>query len=332
MDFNLDRLRTFIVVSRAGNLSAAARELDATQPNVGRQMAALEKEVGLTLFVRHSRGLDLTKQGREFLLLCYDIVGRLAQGTDVIREKDSGPSGCLKVASGSKMRERILEKLPLFSQEFPKMDFSFSAVKDAYQLQIGESDVALMAEPLDDPDFIQLPLCDMVLRIYASPGYLESHGTPKDIGALRSHKIIMYGGENSKLFNSQLTNKIIKNPKKFIVVTNASSMRAALISGLGIGCAGYNKNDMEKNLLVDVFPGMPDKTIPYYFTYHRRLEGSPKIKAFYDFLKEEVVDVWQRPGISNNALNKPDNFAFDVIAGSPFHKARDVSGSLHVSI
>ena len=42
MDFNLDRLRAFIVVARSGNLSAAARELGATQPNLGRQMTAFE--------------------------------------------------------------------------------------------------------------------------------------------------------------------------------------------------------------------------------------------------------------------------------------------------
>ncbi len=61
MDFNLERLRTFIVVARAGTLSAAARELGTTQPNVGRQMSALEKEVRLVLLSRHSRGLRLTK-------------------------------------------------------------------------------------------------------------------------------------------------------------------------------------------------------------------------------------------------------------------------------
>ncbi len=55
LDFNLDRLRSFIVVARTGNLSAAAKELGTTQPNLGRQMTALEKEVRLTLFSRHSR-------------------------------------------------------------------------------------------------------------------------------------------------------------------------------------------------------------------------------------------------------------------------------------
>jgi DNA-binding transcriptional LysR family regulator len=295
MDFNLDRLRTFIVVARTGNLSATARELRASQPNVGRQMAALEKEVGLILFARHSRGLDLTKQGKEFLDLCNDIVGRLAQGIDVIREKDSAPSGCLKVISESGMQKGILEKLSSFSHKFPDINISFSSVRDPYQLQIGGADVAIMLELVNDPDFIQLPLYEMILRVYASPAYLKSYGKPQSIGDLQSHKIIIYeGDENAGLFNSLFPDDIIKSSKRFITVTNASDMNDALINGLGIGCTGYNKNNIERSLLIDLFPDMPDKIIPYYFTYHRHLEGTPKVKAFYDFLKEDVANIWQR--------------------------------------
>jgi DNA-binding transcriptional LysR family regulator len=201
------------------------------------------------------------------------------------------------------MLERILEKISPFSQKFPNISYSFFPVTDVYQLQIGHSDVALMTETCNDPDFIQLPLCDMVLRIYASPTYLRLHGTPKAIEDLKSHKIIIYEGENSKIFNSQLTNDIIENPRRFIAVTDGSSMDTALTSGLGVGCSRYNKNSIENNLLVDVFPGMPDKIIPYYFTYHRRLEGSPKIKVFYEFLKEEVVGIWQQPDKENICIS-----------------------------
>src|SRR5476649_204028 len=108
MDFNLNHLRSFIVVSRLGNLSAAAKELGTTQPNLGRQMTALEKEVNLILFVRHSRGLALTKQGEEFLNLCFDVVGRLAQGTDFIRDKGLEPQGNFHFLSGMGLLDVVL--------------------------------------------------------------------------------------------------------------------------------------------------------------------------------------------------------------------------------
>lgn len=293
MDINLDRLRAFIVVARTGNLTAAARELGATQANLGRQMSALEKEVDLTLFVRHSRGIALTKQGEAFLAMCYDIVGQIAQKIDIIKEKESIPSGCLKVISELGMLDRILEKLPKFVQEFPNINFSFSSVTDAHQLQMGDIDVALMIKAPNDLELIQLPLCNIRLKIYASPGYLKSHGTPKIIEDLNFHKLIVHGGENAEIFNSQLPHEIIKKPEQFIMVMNSSSMNKALINGLGIGCSAYNRSSIERNLLVDVFPDLPDRKIPYYFTYHSRLEASPKIKIFYEFLKEEVINIWQ---------------------------------------
>jgi len=43
--------------------------------------------------------------------------------------------------------------------------------------------------------------------------------------------------------------------------------------------------------------------IPYYYTYHKRLEGSPKIEAFYEFLKE-VTKIWDWPGKEKAPANK----------------------------
>ena len=171
MDFNLERLRSFIVVARTGNLSTAAKELGTSQPNLGRQMTALEQEVRLTLFSRHSRGLYLTKQGEDFLKVCKDIVGQLAQRTDIIRENDSVPEGTLKIAVGTAALERILEHLPAFFLKFPNLRFSFSYTEDISQFQIGDADVGIIPTSFSDPDLIQHPLHDMLLRIYASPNY-----------------------------------------------------------------------------------------------------------------------------------------------------------------
>jgi DNA-binding transcriptional LysR family regulator len=74
--------------------------------------------------------------------------------------------------------------------------------------------------------------------------------------------------------------------KTFIGVNNGRDMRTALLNGFGIGAYFYDKNLIENNKLIDVFPDLPSKKISYYYTYHKRLEGSPKIKAFYEYLKE----------------------------------------------
>ena len=77
-------------------------------------------------------------------------------------------------------------------------------------------------------------------------------------------------------------------------VATTPAMRKALINGLGIGSYAYDRDLIEKGLLVDVFPDMSDQIISYNYIYHCRLEGSPKIEAFYDFLKE-ITKVWEPP-------------------------------------
>jgi DNA-binding transcriptional LysR family regulator len=290
MDFNLDRLRVFIVVARTRNLSAAARELGTTQPNVGRQMVALEKEVNLVLFVRHSRGLYLTKQGEEFLKLCLDIVGQIAQRTNVIREKDFEPEGTLTIATGTGSLEDIAKSLSSFSQNHPKLNFYFSPKINVLQLQLGDADASFSPVFFSDPDLIQHHVYDMVLRIYATPTYLQSHSKLKDLDNLESHRLIAYEDENKNIFNSQIINTKTMDfyAHPFIKVNSGPSMRFCLLEHLGIGPYAYDQELEEKKLLVDVFPNMSDYKIPYYYAYHKRLDGSPKIKAFYDLLKEAI--------------------------------------------
>lgn len=292
MDFNFNHLRSFIVVARTGNLSAAAKELGTTQPNLGRQMTALEKEVNLVLFVRHSRGLGLTKQGQDFLALCQRIVGQLAQGTNVIRETGLEPQGKLQVLSGLGILENILENISSFSERFPKFSFSFSTNVNIYQLHIGDADVVIMPEVVSDADFVQRHLYDTTVRIYASPQYLKKNSTPKTLEDLQNHKVILFVGEKQEILNKPiLGGGELSALEPYIELSSGPVMRTALINGNGIGCYVYNKDVMDKGLLVDVFPELPADIITYYFTYHRRLAGSPKIEAFYDFLKE-ITKVW----------------------------------------
>ena len=65
--FDWNRARTFLVTAEEGSLSAAARALGMAQPTLGRQVDALEEELGVVLFERAGRGLVLTPSGLELL-------------------------------------------------------------------------------------------------------------------------------------------------------------------------------------------------------------------------------------------------------------------------
>ena len=294
----LDHLKSFTVVARKGNLSAAAKELGATQPNLGRQMKALSDEVGMELFVRHSRGVSLTAEGQEFLELCQQTIGRLDQGAALIRERRVNPKGTLKIVMGTGVMDHIFEHLSAFALKYPQLDFKFITIADVYQFQIGDADVGLVPVVFSDPDIIQHRILDGLLRLYASPDYIKKHSLPKDFKDLRNHKLIIYRMEDSKLFKTHnilpSASELDNQYRTHVEVNSGAAMRSALLKGVGIGAFIYERTTVENKLLIDVFPQSPDHKIPYYFTYHKSLEGSPKVLAFYEFLKE-VSKVWTRP-------------------------------------
>jgi DNA-binding transcriptional LysR family regulator len=76
-DFDMRHLRYFLTVVRAGTVSAAAQRLHISQPSLSQQIRRLEQRVGAALFLRSSRGVELTSSGRAFLREIQEIPGQL---------------------------------------------------------------------------------------------------------------------------------------------------------------------------------------------------------------------------------------------------------------
>ena len=67
MSFDWNRARAFLVTAEEGSFSAAAKALKMTQSTLGRQVAALEQELGVTLFQRVGKGIEITPSGLELI-------------------------------------------------------------------------------------------------------------------------------------------------------------------------------------------------------------------------------------------------------------------------
>ena len=94
---NFKQLEYFAAVAEAKSISGAARELHVAQPPVSRQLALLEDELGVTLFLRTNKGVELTEAGRCLYQHSRQMFQSLRTMADSVRDVDAGVRGELKL-------------------------------------------------------------------------------------------------------------------------------------------------------------------------------------------------------------------------------------------
>ena len=94
-----DKLRIFHAVASAGSFTHAGQMLTLSQSAVSRQISALEDELSTPLFQRHARGLTLTDEGELLYGAVSDVLSRLAQAEEALKNVQAAPRGALKITS-----------------------------------------------------------------------------------------------------------------------------------------------------------------------------------------------------------------------------------------
>ncbi len=151
MAFTLRQLRFFVAAAEAASVSGAARALSISQSSVTEAIQALEDDLGVPLFDRRARGLDLTHNGSLFLRHATQILGDVANARMAFAEavgQDAGAAGRLSLGVTSLVAGYVLsDMLSRFRRAFPRVDVS--AIEDGgdylqHLLIGGELDVAVL--------------------------------------------------------------------------------------------------------------------------------------------------------------------------------------------
>lgn len=138
----LTALLSFEAAARHRSLTAASRELGVTQAAISQQVRALEKELGVVLFVRHQRGLELTREGERLhrsAAMGFECIANAVEDIRVV----GGPSFRIGVTSAI-ATFWLLPRLPRFRAQHPEIDvhivasdLGFEAVADRADIGIG---------------------------------------------------------------------------------------------------------------------------------------------------------------------------------------------------
>lgn len=286
-----DKLRIFHAVADAGSLTHAGDVLHLSQSAVSRQIRALEESLNTTLFHRHARGLILTEQGE----LLFDATSAMNKRLDAaaarIRDSEEEVFGELRVTTTIGFGTLWLApRLPHLYEKYPDLNIDLMLEEKVLDLPMREADVAIRMKEPSQADLIRKRLMSVRMRLYATPSYLEKHGTPETLEDLAKHRLICQNmnseqvGAGATYVQTLLANDVTS----MLYVNNYFGVLQAVIHDLGIGVLpDYVIQDFPD--MTRVLPESESAEIPVFLAYPEEMRQSKRISAFRDFVQEEII-------------------------------------------
>lgn len=286
-----DKLRIFHAVADAGSLTHAGEALHLSQSAVSRQIRSLEESLNVILFHRHARGLILTEPGELLFEATASMRRRLAAAEARIRDSADEVFGELRITTTIGFGTLWLApRLPALYEKYPDLNIDLMLEERVMDLPMREADVAIRMKEPSQADLIRRRLMSVVIKLYASPAYLEKYGTPDSVEDLCSHRLISQASGAAQVSASALLIKrlMANDVASHLTVNNYFGILQAVIHGLGIGVLPeYLIEDFPN--LVQVLPDETSTDVPVYLAYPEELRHSKRVEVFRDFVLDEVI-------------------------------------------
>lgn len=290
----LANLESFVRTAEGGSFSEAARRLALTPAAVSRNVAMLERNLGVRLFHRSTRRLTLTEAGENFLNAIGGNLAALQNAIAAVSSEDGEPAGMLKVSLAPTFGlSHVLPLLPEFLARHPRIRPEWHFENRAVDL-IAEGYDAAIGGGFDlSPGVVARTLAPAHIIAVASPAYLARHALPADPSGLAElDGIVMRSLSSGRVRTWSMRNaqgdEVAAVMREAIVVNDPAALRE--VARLGLGVALLAVPDvlpwLESGDLVRVLPRWwaDAGAISLYYASRSLLPG--KTRAFIDFVIE----------------------------------------------
>jgi DNA-binding transcriptional LysR family regulator len=231
-------LKAFVAVVEAGGFSAAARRLGESQSAVSKAIGSLEKRLGVALFIRSTRAVNLTDQGQRYYDRTRPILAELDEADGETASSTLDVSGLVRIAVAATFgRLHVLPLLPGLLERHPGLVVDVILSDFARDMVDDRIDLAIRVGAVSEPDAVVRRVAGTPLVCVGSREYFEKHGMPETPADLAHHNCLLYGGL------AESANWPFVGPEgRFSVAVrgNLSSnsvdaIRAGVLGGVGIG-------------------------------------------------------------------------------------------------
>ena len=282
LDWN--QLKAFLETAETGSRSAAARKLGLTQPTLSRQVAAIERQMGVTLFERVGKSMALTATGLE-LLEHARVMGAAAEALAVAATgRSTAVGGVVSVSASDAVATHLLPPLvrQLREQE-PGIAIEVIASNALSDLLRREADIAIRHVKPEQPELIARFIREATAGFYASEDWVRLHGHPRTAEDAAAMPFV--GSDRSGQFLGYLRQHGLPvSETNFSCYADHSVAHWALVrAGMGIG-AMMDEIARDTPGVVRVLDEMPPVRFPIWLVSHRELRTARRIRVVFDAL------------------------------------------------
>lgn len=288
MNIDWNRARAFLATAEAGSLSAAARKLALTQPTLSRQVAALEAELGVTLFERIGKKLVLTEAGGSLLEHARAMGEAALAMTFAASGRAQAIEGRVTVSATDGYAAYVLpEILPRIRREAPQVTLLILASNSLSDLQRREADIAIRHVRPEGDTLIGRLVRESTASLYASRSWIARNGHPATLADIAAHDFI--GFEQSERFAGFMRGMGTRATVDGFRLVSESSVAVWEMAKRGLGvCLMSREIAARTEGMVGLFPALDAPRFPVWLVTHRELRTSRRIRLVYEILAEEL--------------------------------------------
>jgi len=281
-------LAAFDAVARLGSFSAAAAELALTQGAISRQIAILEDQLGVRLFHRNGRGVELTETGKTYAEGISDVVRKIRLLS--LQAMSNAAENRLSLAILPTFGTRwLMPRIPDFVRKHPKIIINFATRIQRFDFATEGLDAAIH---IGQPDW---PGADCQFMMYedvvpvGSPEFLAKNpvGSPEALLQLPRIEMASRPGAWEHWFSSLGIEAKSSRGMRFEQFSNVTQ---ACIAGLGIALMPtfLIETELETRQLIKAYDHQIRSTSAYYLVRPLAKVSSPPVVAFSNWLLEQV--------------------------------------------
>lgn len=290
-----ENMNCFVRVVESGSISAAADRLGVAKSAVSRRLKELESHLGVELFHRTTRSMNLTDTGRAFYHQSVRILDDLHEAEAAASQAHQTLQGNLKVALPSSFGlKHMAPALNDFLDRHPQIEFDLDFNdREADLIQEG-FDLAIRIAHLPDSSLIARRLAPINMVLCASPGYIRQHGQPQQPDDVGQHRCLTYS-----LLQDPFTWRFTDARQQSRKVTVRSVMKAsngdflkhAAIRDHGLAYLptfiAYEA--IESGTLVPLLTKFKPEPLHAYAIYPQTRHLSQRVRSLVDFLVERFA-------------------------------------------